>query len=63
MVRDKPPAEVVLPQFKSFVGNSVLVAYNAAFDMKFLEQKAKQASSSTIRCSMLCSSPCTCSRT
>jgi DNA polymerase III subunit epsilon len=43
MVRDKPPAEVVLPQFKSFVGNSVLVAYNAAFDMKFLEQKAGQA--------------------
>ena len=43
MVRDKPPAEVVLPQFKSFVGNSVLVAYNAAFDRKFLEQKASQA--------------------
>jgi DNA polymerase-3 subunit epsilon len=43
MVRDKPPAEVVLPQFKSFVGSSVLVAYNAAFDMKFLEVKAGKA--------------------
>ncbi len=39
MVRDKPPAPVVLPQFKSFVGDAVLVAYNAAFDMKFLELK------------------------
>jgi len=43
MVRDKPPAHVVLPQFKSFVGDSVLVAYNAAFDMKFLEMRAGQA--------------------
>ena len=39
MVRDKPPAQIVLPQFKSFVGDAVLVAYNAAFDMKFLELK------------------------
>lgn len=37
--RDKPPARIVLPQFKNFVGDGVLVAYNAAFDMKFLELK------------------------
>ncbi|ANV99643.1 3'-5' exonuclease [Bradyrhizobium icense] len=43
MVRDKPPAHVILPQFKSFIGDSVLVAYNAAFDMKFLENGAEQA--------------------
>jgi DNA polymerase III subunit epsilon len=39
MARDKPPARIVLPQFKNFVGDCVLVAWNAAFDMRFLELK------------------------
>ena len=43
MVRDKPPAPVVLAQFKAFVGDAVLVAYNAAFDMTFLEKGADKA--------------------
>ncbi len=43
MVRDKPPAHVVIPQFKGFVGDSVLIAYNAAFDMKFLEKSTDKA--------------------
>ena len=43
MVRDKPPAPVVLAQFKAFVGDAVLVAYNAAFDMTFLEKGAGKA--------------------
>jgi DNA polymerase-3 subunit epsilon len=43
MVRDKPPAHIVLPQFKSFVGDSVLIAYNAAFDMKFLDKEKEKS--------------------
>lgn len=39
MVTDKPPIEVVLPQFRAFVGDAVLVAHNAAFDLKFLQMK------------------------
>jgi DNA polymerase-3 subunit epsilon len=39
VVRDQPPAEIVLPRFREFVGDQVLVAYNAAFDMRFLERK------------------------
>ena len=44
-VSGESPIEVVLPQFRAFVGdeNTILVAHNAAFDMKFLKLKEKHA--------------------
>jgi DNA polymerase III subunit epsilon len=42
-VRDQPPAEVVLPQFRAFVGEAVLIAHNAAFDLAFLKKQQKRA--------------------
>jgi DNA polymerase-3 subunit epsilon len=37
MVRDAPPVEQVLPAFREFLGDSVMVAHNAAFDFSFLD--------------------------
>jgi DNA polymerase-3 subunit epsilon len=42
-VATAPPAEIVLPQFRTFAADSVLVAFNAAFDLKFLKLKEGEA--------------------
>ncbi len=39
MVKGEPPIDKVLPAFKAFVGEAVLVAHNAAFDVRFLKLK------------------------
>jgi len=39
MVQDKPPLSVVLPQFKAYAADAVLIAHNAAFDLKFIRMR------------------------
>ena len=41
MVMDSPNIETVLPQFLAFVGDGVLVAHNAGFDVGFIGQNCR----------------------
>ena len=43
MIKDKPRIEDILPEFKTFSDGAVLVAHNAAFDLKFLKIKEKSS--------------------
>lgn len=43
MVEQESPVKVVLPQFKTFVNDAVLVAHNSAFDMNFFRLMEKES--------------------
>lgn len=40
MVKDAPTIDVVIPKFIEFVGDAIIVAHNASFDMGFIEENA-----------------------
>ncbi|HLR21410.1 MAG TPA: PolC-type DNA polymerase III [Tissierellaceae bacterium] len=42
MVSDKPKIQEVIKSFDKFIGNSVLVAHNASFDIGFIREKMKK---------------------
>ena len=42
MLIGKPTIDKVLPEFRQFVEDTILVAHNAAFDMRFLQMKEAQ---------------------
>ena len=39
---ESPEIETILPQFLKFVGDAVLVAHNASFDVSFIEENCRQ---------------------
>jgi len=41
-VKNAPPLDVVVPDFHAYVGDAVLVAHNAAFDMSFLSKHQRR---------------------
>ncbi|WP_404418609.1 exonuclease domain-containing protein [Marinospirillum sp.] len=41
-VEKSPPLKVVLPRFREFVGNGILVAHNAAFDLLAINLEAEE---------------------
>ncbi|MBO2945716.1 PolC-type DNA polymerase III [Paenibacillus sp. F411] len=48
MVKDAPDLEPVLEEFVKFVGDAVLVAHNARFDMGFIQASLKNAGMNTL---------------
>jgi DNA polymerase-3 subunit epsilon len=54
MVREAPPIEEVLPDFRHFLGESVLVAHNAQFDAAFLDFEFRRLFGVGLRNPVLC---------
>lgn len=43
MLKGEPQIEEVLPRFRSFIGDSILVAHNGAFDLNFIQSVAEKS--------------------
>jgi DNA polymerase III subunit epsilon len=54
MVESAPPIEEVLPRFRSFLGDAVLVAHNAQFDYTFLDFEFRRLFGIGLRNPVLC---------
>ncbi|MGO9452643.1 MAG: exonuclease domain-containing protein [Candidatus Binataceae bacterium] len=54
MVAEAPPIEAVLPAFRDFLGDSVLVAHNARFDHSFLDFEFRRIFGMGLRNPLLC---------
>ncbi len=54
MVRDAPPIEQALPDFRDFLGDAVMVAHNAQFDHSFLDFEFRRLFGIGLRNPVLC---------
>ncbi len=54
MVRDAPRIEDILPAFRDFMGDSVMVAHNAPFDFSFLDFEFRRIFGIGVRNPVLC---------
>ncbi|MHB8381456.1 MAG: exonuclease domain-containing protein [Candidatus Binataceae bacterium] len=54
MVASAPPIECVLPEFREFMGDSVMVAHNASFDRGFLDFEFRRLFGIGLRNPVLC---------
>ncbi len=54
MVRDAPAIEEVLPGFRDFLGDAVMVAHNAQFDRAFLDFEFRRVFGTGLRNPILC---------
>lgn len=54
MVIDQPKIKEVIPSFIKFIGDSILVAHNAKFDISFLNYNSKLYTGKNIRNPVIC---------